>query len=107
MASPPQGYPCRGRDFTAQELIGRRIRIEGPGPKDGKPPIGYAMMVLADGEMITNVVKLVLTIEPCAVVEAILSLGNRADWEVQPEEVALRDNIEVSFSAIASEVQDT
>jgi hypothetical protein len=101
-----------GRDFTAEELIGKQIRIEGPAPKYGKPPIGYAMSVFADGEMVNNVIKIVLTIEPTAVVEAILTLVfvNRTKWEahaeVPPEEITLRENIEFSFSALVSEAQN-
>lgn len=100
-----------GRDFTAEELIGKHIRIEGPVPKDGKPPIGYAMSVFADGKMVNNVFKIVLTIEPTSVVEAILTLypADRTKWQAladtQVEEVTLRENIEFSFSAVVSEVQ--
>ncbi len=95
------------RDFTAKELIGQHIRIECPALKDGKPPMGYAVAVLTDGGMINNVLKLTLTIEPNAVVEAVLTLylGETVENEVRTEEVTLRDNIEVSFSAIVSEVQ--
>jgi hypothetical protein len=97
----------KGRDFTAEELVGMRIRIEGPVPKHGAPPVGYAMMVLADDEMINNVSKIVLTIEPNAIVEATLTLyrGETVENEAITEEVMLRDNIELSFSAIVSEVQ--
>lgn len=98
-----------GRNFTAEELIGRQIRIEGPVPKKETSPKGYFMMIIADDEMVNNACKLELTIEPDAVVEAKVTLY-RLDLatpeERTPTEVAvLRDNIEVSFSAIVSEVQ--
>lgn len=96
------GYSLKGRDFTAEELIGRTIRIEAPGPTRTKP-MGYAVMVLADGEMVNNVLNLELAIEPNAVVEARLTLDRGKTAE--PETVTLRDNIELSFSAIVSEVQ--
>jgi len=98
-----QEYP-KGRDFTAEELIGRQIRIEGPVPKRGTPPIGVGMMVIADDEMVGNVTKVVLNIEPCSIVEATLTLWTTGR-DVPTEEVTLRDNIELSFSAIVSEVQ--
>jgi hypothetical protein len=96
----------KGRDFTTEELIGRRIRIEGPVPKRQSPPVGYAMMVIADDEMVDNVSKVVLTIEPNAIVEATLTLyrGETAENETMTQEVTLRDDIELSFSAIVSEV---
>ena len=60
-------------------------------------------MVLADGELVNNALKLELAIDPNAVVEAKLTLyrGKTAENET----VTLRDNIEVSFSAIVLEVQ--
>ncbi|SRR6266516_4041628 len=92
----------KGRDFTAEELIGRRIRIEGPVPKKSLPPIGISMMVIADGEMVGNVLKIVLTIEPNNIVKATLT---RFHSRQPTEEITLRDDIEVSFSAIVSEAQ--
>jgi len=84
----------RGRDFTAEELIGRQIRIE--------CPVEQATRVAADGETIGNASKVVLTIAQNNVAEAILTLCH-VDQTV--EEITLRDNIELSFSAIVSEVQ--
>jgi hypothetical protein len=99
----------KGRDFTAEELIGRQIRIEGPVPKRRISPLGHAMMVIADDEMVNNACKIELAIEPCGIVEAKITLYrfDRAtkDPGVPTEEITLRDNIEVSFSAIVSEVQ--
>lgn len=97
-----------GRNFTADELIGRQIRIEGTMPKRGMPPTGHDMMVFADGEVVSNACRLELSIEPDAVVEAKVTLY-RFDPVTKeelhpPEVVVLRNNIEVSFSAIASEV---
>lgn len=92
----------KGRDFTAEELVGRQIRIE------SHVPIGYNLMIIADDESVNNVTKLELSIEPCAMVEAKVTLYrfDQATEEGVPTEVAvLRDNIEVSFSAIVSEVQ--
>ena len=99
----------KGRDFTASELVGRQIRIEGPVPKKN-PPIGYQMYILADDEAVNNAFKLELIIDPCSVVEAKITLY-RFDLHKEPygdvptEVVTLRDNVEVSFSAIVSEVQ--
>lgn len=108
MAVLQRKFP-EGRRFTAAELVGRQIRIEGSAPKGGMQPAGHNMMVFADGEVVNNVCKLELSIEPDAVVEAKVTLY-RFDpvtkEELHPPEVAvLRNNIEVSFSAIASEVQ--
>jgi hypothetical protein len=96
----------RGRDFTAEELIGQRIRIEGP-VSTKIPPVGYAMMIIADDEMVNNVTKLELAVDPCSIIEAKLTLYHDETTENKPmtEEVTLRDNINVSFSSIVSEVQ--
>ena len=101
MAAPQ--FEFHGRDFTAEELIGRQIRIEGPVPDKHVPPAGYAMRVIADGEVVTNVFKFVLTIATDCVVEAILTLSH--DGMEEDEEITLRDNIELSFSAFVSEVR--
>lgn len=96
----------KGRDFTASELVGRQIRIEGPVPKKN-PPIGYQMYILADDEHVNNVLRVDLIIAPNSVVEAKLTLyhGTMAHGEPIIEVVTLRDNVEVSFSAIVSEAQ--
>jgi hypothetical protein len=100
----------RGRDFTAEELIGRRVRIVGPVPTGNKPPIGHAMMVVADDEMVDNVLRIELVIDPCSVVEAKLTLAHLDKavpyGPIPTEEVVLRDHVEVSFSAIVSEGND-
>lgn len=98
----------RGRDFTAEELIGRQIRIEGPVPKRKASPTGFGMRVIADDEFVGNVSKIVLSIEPSSIVEATLTLwrfDQATEQDVPTQEVTLRDNIELSFSAIVSEVQ--
>lgn len=99
----------KGRDYTAEELIGRRIRIVGPVPTGNVSPIGHAIMILTEDEMIGNVLKVELTLDPCSVVEAKITLA-RLDKTAPyaplvTEEIILRDNVEVSFSAIVSEVQ--
>ena len=104
------GYYLKGRNFTAEELIGRTIRIESPAPKKGTPPNGRGIRIFADQETVDNACKLELSIEPNAVVEAKvtlyrLDLATVEDEDVPTEVVTLRDNIEVSFSAIVSEVQ--
>lgn len=95
----------KGRNFTAEELVGRRIRIEGPVPKRNGVPIGHAMMVIADDEMVDNACKIELIIEPANVVEAKITLY-RLDLPNAPmETITVRDDIEVSFSAYVSEVR--
>lgn len=95
----------KGRDFTADELAGRTIRIEGPVPPRNGSPIGHAMMVIADDEMVGNVTRLELNIEPCAIVEAKITL---VDTKTGVEEVVtVRDDIQVSFSAVVEEIIDT
>ncbi|SRR6266480_2035328 len=100
-------YEGESRAFTAEELIGRQIRIESPVPKEGMPPLGIGMMIIADNELVNNALKLELSIEPNAIVEAILTLyqGETPENEAITERVTLRDNIAMSFSAIASEVR--
>ena len=93
MASLP-GCAVKGRNFTAEELIGRRISVI--------ETIGNAAMVLADDEMVGNVSKFVLTVAQNNVTEAVLTLCH-PDQPV--EEILLRDYIVASFTAIASEVQ--
>jgi hypothetical protein len=97
----------KGRDFTAEELIGRQIRIEGPVPKKKMPPLGFNMMIIADDEEVNNACKLELSVEPGDIVEAKITLRrfDQVTGDSLPTEVAiLRDNIELSFSAIVSEV---
>lgn len=91
----------KGRDFTTEELIGRTIRIESVAME----PVGRAIAVTADGEMIGNCGKIVLSIEPDSIVEATLTLFRFDKEDAPTEEVTLRDNVEVSFSAVVSEVQ--
>lgn len=100
MASVQRVLP-KGRDFTAEELTGRTIRIESVSDL----PVGVGVMVTADGEMVGNVGKIVLSIEPNSIVEATLTLFRFDKEDVPTEEVTLRDNVEVSFSAVVSEVQ--
>lgn len=94
-----------GRNFTAEELVGRRIRIEGPVPKKNGVPIGYGMMVIADDEMVDNACKIELIIEPANVVEAKITLYRLDLPDVPTETITVRDDIEVSFSAYVSEVR--
>lgn len=103
-----QASTSKGRDFTAEELIGRRVRFEAP-VKSKKIPMGYELLVIADDEAVNNVSKIVLTLKPDAVIEAIVTLyrfdlvtKNMVSTPI--EEVVLRDNLEVSFSAIVSEI---
>lgn len=97
------------RDFTAEELVGRQIRIEGPVPEKKELPSGYRLRVIADDEEIGNACKFELNIVPDGLIEAKITLW-RLDLQdrkgnVPTETVTLRDNIELSFSAIVSEVQ--
>lgn len=100
MASLPK-VP-KGRDFTAEELIGRTIRIEGPIPRKSDIPTGQTIVVTADGELVANACKAVLTLEADDLTMAKITL-----WcDGQQEEVTLRDNIEVSFSAVVIDVDN-
>ncbi len=95
----------KGRNFTAEELVGRRIRIEGP----ANTPVAYHFLIFADDELVTNITKLTLSIEPDSLIEATITLLrsdlSTENMETMPTEtVTLRDDIELSFSAIASEV---
>ena len=101
MASVQRVLP-RGRDFTAEELTGRTIRIESVSDL----PVGVGMMVTADGEMVGNIGKIVLSIEPNSIVEATLTLFRFDKEDVPTEEVTLRDNVEVSFSAVVTDVDN-
>lgn len=98
----------RGRDFTAEELLGRQIRIEGPVSKKGGVPAGHAIRVIVDDEEVGNAFKAILKLEANALVEAKISLYRfdlvEPDGPCPIEEVTLRDDIEVSFSAYVSEV---
>jgi hypothetical protein len=49
----------QGRNFTAEELIGRRIRIDGPVPKRGDLPTGRTIQIIADDELVDNAYKVV------------------------------------------------
>lgn len=94
--------------FTAEELIGRQIRIEGPVPSRKRPPTGHSLRIIADDESVSNACKLELVIEPTGLIEAKITLwrfDQGTEEGVPTEEVTLRDNIELSFSAIVSEVQ--
>lgn len=103
-----QGYVSKGRDFTAEELVGRQIRIEGPHPRKKSPPIGHQLLIIADDEEVNNATKLELSIVPDSIIEAKITLWRRdlqdSKGNVPTEVVTLRDNIELSFSAIVSEV---
>lgn len=100
----------QGRDFTAGELIGRTVRIECPIPaKDGRP-VARTLAIFADGELVANACKLELVVEPAAVIAATITLVrldqvSSHDQTVPTEQVTLRDNIELSFSAVVSEVR--
>jgi hypothetical protein len=62
------------------------------------------MMVIADDEMVANACKIELIIEPCSIVEAKISLYRLDLPDAPTEEITLRDNINLSFSAHVSEV---
>lgn len=93
MASLP-GCTVKGRNFTASELIGRRISV--------LETIGNAATVLADDEVVGNVSKFVLTMAQNNVTEAVLTLYHP---DQPAEEIILRDYIVASFTAIVSEVR--
>ena len=97
----------QGRDFTAEELIGKHVRIECPDPGAKGVPVGYFLTITADGERVNNICKLGLTVEPDSIIEVTLTLyqGETVENKARTSEVTLRDHIELSFSAIASEVQ--
>ena len=101
----------QGRDFTAEELIGKHVRIECPDPGAKGVPVGYFLTITADGERVNNICKLGLMVEPDSIIEVKLLLCHRNQtaekiFDIEKfEEVTLRDNLELSFSAIASEVQ--
>lgn len=98
----------KGRDFTAEELIGRQIRIEGPVPRKKGLPTGHSIRLIADDEEIDNAFKVELLLEANEIVTAKISLYRldkaEPDKPCPVEEVTLRDDIEVSFSAYASEM---
>lgn len=94
-----------GRDFTASELIGRRILIEGPVPKRGGLPTGREIRIIVDDELMNNACKAVLTLAANEVTEAKITLYRHDLPDAPKEEITLRDHIELSFSAIVSEVQ--
>lgn len=97
----------QGRNFTADELVGRQIRIEGPVPKKDDLPTGRTVRVIADGEEVNNAFKAEITLAATELTQAKIWLYrfDLAGAEVPIEEITLRDNIELSFSAIVSEVQ--
>lgn len=99
---------AQGRDFTAEELLGRHIRIEGPVPKKGKEPLGFEIMVIADDEMVGNVARIELVLDPCELVTAKLTLihpNQPASGDLLTEEVTLSRNVDVSLTASVWEVQ--
>ncbi len=67
-------------------------------------PIGHAMMVIADDEMVANACKIELIIEPDNVIEAKITLYRLDLPDAPMETITARDDIELSFSAIVSEV---
>lgn len=99
----------KGRNFTAEELVGRRVRIECPSPKKKGLPVAHALMIVADDEMVGNACRLELIVEPNDIIQVKITLYRfdpvEPDGPCPTEEVILRDNIELSFSAIVSEVQ--
>lgn len=95
----------KGRNFTAEELIRRRIRIECPAPRKDGVPTGHTVMVIADDEQVDNAYKIDLLLEADSVVEAKIKLYRFDLPDAPTEEITLRDDIEVSISAIVTEVQ--
>jgi hypothetical protein len=91
-------------DFTAEELLGRQIRIEGPVPKKGNDPTGHTIRIIADDDLVDNAYKAVLILEAGEITQAKIMLYRHDKENAPTEEVTLRDNLEVSFSAIVSEV---
>jgi hypothetical protein len=107
MAVIQQG--ARGRDFTAEELTGRQIRIEGPVPKKNGLPNGNTIRIVADDEEVGNAFKAIISLGAGELTEATIWLYRfdsvKPDGPCPVEKVTLRDNIELSFSAYISEVQ--
>lgn len=95
----------KGRNFTAEELIGRRIRIECPAPRKNRLPTGHTVMIIADDEQVDNAYKVDLVLEAQSVVEAKIRLYRLDLPDAPTEEITLRDDIELSISAIVTEVQ--
>ncbi|SRR6266487_5589074 len=89
--------------YSAQELLGRHIRIEGP----VKTPIGHRLLVIADDERIDNVERIDLLMLPGELIEAKLTLymGVSAEHKAMHEEYTA-DDVSVSFSAIVTEASD-
>lgn len=97
----------KGRYFTADELVGRQIRIEGPVPARKDLPTGRTIMVIADDEPVDNAFKVEISVEATELTTAKIWLYrfDLAGEKVPIEKITLRDNIELSFSAIVSEVE--
>ena len=96
----------KGRNFTGEELMDKTIRIVSP---DGKPPVGHAITITADGERVNNAYKVTVTMEASAITQAIIRLY-RFDLDTQereevPTEEAVAWAYEVSVSAIVSEAR--
>ena len=94
----------KGRNFTAEELVGKTIRIVSP---DGKLPVGHAITITADGEHVANAYKVTVVMEASAITQAIIRLYrldlDSAEREDVPTEVAVAyENIEIAVSAIVS-----
>ncbi len=103
-----QAGGAKGRNFTAEELVGRRVRIECPAPKKNGLPVAHALIIIADDETVDNACKLELIVEPQDIIQVKITLYRfdlvEPDGPCPTEKVTLRDNIELSFSAIVSEV---
>ncbi len=92
-------------DFTAETLLGRHIRIEGPVPKKGNAPTGHKIRITADDELVDNAYKVTLILEAAEITQANIMLY-RLDLPDAPSEEAIvqgRD-VEVSFTSVVTEV---
>ena len=90
------------RNYTAEELIGREIRIEGP----VRTPVGHKILVIADDEEIGNVAKIELVMEPHEYIKAKLTLWRFDLFTVKDPlvvDVHQTSDVNVSFSAIVDE----
>ncbi len=99
------------KEHYAADLQDRRIRIEGP----IKVPVGHKVLVIADDEEVRNCMKIELTIVPCEVIIAKLTLAHVGPMMPTPEggmhsDVTTEEfettDVEVRLSAFVEAVDD-
>ena len=88
-----------GRDFTPEELVGRKIRIEGPSDNLA----GHSVLIKTDGVLVENAVRLELDIVPNQGITATVTLLVPPDYKRRG--VILQEDVEVLFSAYTSRVK--